>query len=252
MDEDHKLGSRNHVLIWARPQRAGKGPAPSRTREEIAAVAVSLADADGADAVSMRKVAAALEIGAASLYGYVENKDELYDLMVDWVEGEDGPPPPLSGDWRTDLTGFAHKIRASILKHPWMASIAAARPSFGPNSMTWNEFGLAAMVDLDVGIDDMLIASEILQAFVRGFTSREVADEQALQRAGISSTDRARAVGGWVTSQLGTGNYPQFGRVVVEAALPHADRRHDALFTVALARVLDTLLPVPRDRPPPV
>ena len=80
-------------MIWARPERAAKGPAPSRSRAQIAAAAVQLADDEGLEAVSMRKVAAALGIGAASLYRYIESKDELYELMVDHVEGEDGPLP---------------------------------------------------------------------------------------------------------------------------------------------------------------
>src|SRR6202167_3531352 len=97
-------GSREHTVIWARPERAAKGPAPSRSRAQIATAAVELADAEGLEAVSMRRVATALGIGAASLYRYLESKDELYDLMVDHVEGEDGPPPPLTGDWRADLS----------------------------------------------------------------------------------------------------------------------------------------------------
>ncbi|MCW6007251.1 TetR/AcrR family transcriptional regulator, partial [Micromonospora sp. CPCC 205371] len=139
-------------LIWARPERAAKGPAPSKSRRQIAAIAVALADAEGVEAVSMRKVAAALEVGTASLYGYVDSKDELYDLMVDWVEGEDGPPPSLSGDWSSDLSWLAHRIRGSILRHPWTASITAGRPNFGPTCLAWIEYGLAAMDDLGLSI----------------------------------------------------------------------------------------------------
>ena len=66
-------------MIWARPRALPKGPAPSRSRAQIAASAVELADAEGLEAVSMRRVAMMLGIGAASLYRYLESKDELYD-----------------------------------------------------------------------------------------------------------------------------------------------------------------------------
>jgi AcrR family transcriptional regulator len=55
-------------------------------------VAVALADAEGPEAVSMRRLAKALDVGTTSLYGYVDSKDELYDLMVDRVEGKERSP----------------------------------------------------------------------------------------------------------------------------------------------------------------
>ena len=69
-------------VIWERPERAGRGPAPSLSRDEIAASAVTLADTQGIEAVSMRALAVELGVGAASLYRYVARKDELIDLMV--------------------------------------------------------------------------------------------------------------------------------------------------------------------------
>jgi len=230
-------------LIWARPERAAKGPAPSKSRRQIAAVAVALADTEGIEAVSMRKVAAALEVGTASLYGYVDSKDELYDLMVDWVEGEDGPPPSLSGDWRSDLSGLAHRIRDSILRHPWMASITAGRPNFGPNSLAWIEYGLAAMDDLGLSIDEMLIASEVLQAFVRGFALRELAEQQALRRSGLNAAEWGRVLGPYMESVQESGRYPQFTRVVQDARVPHVANRQELMFTTGLSHILDSLLP---------
>jgi AcrR family transcriptional regulator len=230
-------------LIWDRPERAAKGPAPSRSRRQIAAVAVALADAEGLEAVSMRKVATALELGTTSLYGYVDSKDELYDLMVDWVEGEDGPPPPLSGDCRGNLSRLAHRIRGSILRHPWMASITAGRPNFGPNSLAWIEFGLAAMDDLGLTIDEMLIASEVLQAFVRGFALRELAEQQALRRTGLNADEWGRVLGPYMKSVEKSGRYPRFTRVVQDARVPHAENRQEVIFTTGLGRILDSLLP---------
>ncbi|MCP2341034.1 TetR/AcrR family transcriptional regulator [Actinomadura rupiterrae] len=229
--------------IWARPERAAKGPAPSRSRRQIAEAAVALADAEGMEAVSMRKVAAELQVAATALYNYIGSKDELYDLMVDWVEGEDGPPPEPSGQWRTDLSTLAHRVRGSILRHPWMASVAAGRPSFGPNSLAWMEYGLAAMGDLGLDIDEILIANEILQAFVRGFAAREIAERQALQRAGLDAGDWQRALGPYIESVLERGDHPWLARVVRDADVPHAENRQDLTFARGLDRVLDGLLP---------
>lgn len=73
-------------VIWARPERAGRGPKPAFSRADIAAAAVRIADAEGLDAVSMRKVAAELGCGTMSLYNYVPRKEDLHELMLDAVE----------------------------------------------------------------------------------------------------------------------------------------------------------------------
>ena len=235
--------SREHTVIWARPERAAKGPAPSRSRAQIAAAAVRLADDKGLEAVSMRKVAATLGIGAASLYRYIESKDELYELMVDHVEGEDGPPPPLTGDWRADLSTFARKTRGAIHRHPWMASLAAGRPTFGPNSLAWAEHGLAALDGLGLSIDEMLMAGEILRAFVRGYVIGELAEQQALQRAGLTMDQWMRALGPYMMSVLDRGEHPLLTRVIMDADTPHAQDRDDLVFTTGLERILDGIVP---------
>jgi AcrR family transcriptional regulator len=240
---ERKSSSRPRELVWARAERAAKGPASSVSRRQIAAAAVALADAEGLEAVSMRKVAAALGIGTASLYGYVGSKDEIYDLMVDRVEGEDGPPPPLSGDRRADLTVLAHRILGSIRRHPWMAGVAAGRPAFGPNSLAWVEYGLAALDDRGLTIDEMLVASEILQAFVRGFAIRELAEQQALRRAGLDAHEWGRVLGPYLDSVEQSGRYPRFIRVVREAHVPHAGDRQEVIFTTGLTSILDSLPP---------
>ncbi|NUR05314.1 MAG: TetR/AcrR family transcriptional regulator, partial [Streptomyces sp.] len=75
-------------VIWARPERTGRGPKPAFTRADIAAAAVKVADEGGLDAVSMRHVAAELGCGTMSLYNYVPRKEDLYELMVDAISGE--------------------------------------------------------------------------------------------------------------------------------------------------------------------
>jgi hypothetical protein len=180
---------------------------------------------------------------SASLYGYVSSKDEMYDLMVDWVDGEDGPPPAPSGNLRSDLFGLAHRIRRSILRHPWMTSVAAGRPNFGPNSLAWHEYGLAVMDDRGLTIDEMLVANEILQSFVRGFTTRELAEQQALQRAGLDADAWRRAMRPYTEAIEKSGRYPRFTRVVRDAHLPHAPDRQELIFSSGLNYILDSLTP---------
>ncbi len=235
--------SDEHTVIWARPERAAKGPAPSRSRSQIAAVAVALADGEGLEAVSMRRVAMVLGIGAASLYRYIESKDELYDLMVDYSTGEGGPPPALTGDWRADLSGLAHRTRQLIHRHPWMASLTAGRPTFGPNSLAWAEHSLAAIDGLGLSIDEMFMTGEILQAFVRGYVIGELSEEQALRRAGLTRDQWMDALGPYMMSVMERGEHPLLARVMIDADTPHAEDHNDLVFAAGLERILDGLVP---------
>src|SRR5215470_1669238 len=74
--------------IWTRPERSARGPSPEHSRAEIASAGVTLADASGLGAVTMRSAAAAIGTAPASLYRYVATRDELVELMADQVYGE--------------------------------------------------------------------------------------------------------------------------------------------------------------------
>ena len=74
--------------IWTRPERSARGPSPEHSRAEIASAGITLADASGLGAVTMRSVAAAIGTAPASLYRYVATRDELVELMADQVYGE--------------------------------------------------------------------------------------------------------------------------------------------------------------------
>src|SRR5882757_11529334 len=110
-------------VIWARPERAGRGPRPAHSRADIAAAAVRIADAEGLDGVSMRHVAAELGCGTMSLYNYVPRKEDLYELMVDAFSGEYDLPEQPSGDWRANMLMVAVQARALIHRHPWLPGL---------------------------------------------------------------------------------------------------------------------------------
>src|ERR1700712_1908477 len=102
---------------WGRKQRPGRGPRPELTLERIVAAGVALADADGIQAVSMSKVAAALGTGAMSLYRYVSGKDELLVLMVDAAFGEPPLRPVEPSGWRAGLTWWARTQLEAMNRH---------------------------------------------------------------------------------------------------------------------------------------
>jgi AcrR family transcriptional regulator len=134
-------------LIWTRPPKE-KRERP--TREAIVAAATDLADTRGLDAVSIRRIAAALSTRPMDLYGYFARKDELIDLMADQAVAAavlDEIPP----DWRDALAAIAHALRAVCLAHPWVVTAAGRQPLIGPNVIRHVEQSLQATAAL--GLD---------------------------------------------------------------------------------------------------
>src|SRR4051812_5474668 len=96
------------ALVWERAEPAVRAAPSPLSRDTIVRAAIAMADADGLEAVSLRKVGAALDAGPMRLYGYVDTKEELLELMVDAVYGETAFEAPRDGDWRDALRSSAH------------------------------------------------------------------------------------------------------------------------------------------------
>src|ERR1700755_1415038 len=106
--------------IWARHYAEAAGPQPL-SREAILAAAVEIADTEGLEAVSIRRLATKLSARPMSLYSHIERKGDLIDLMVDEVMGGSVLPGPVpSDDWRDDLRRIAQRTRENTRAHPWM------------------------------------------------------------------------------------------------------------------------------------
>jgi AcrR family transcriptional regulator len=239
------MTSHHHGVIWDRPERAARGPAPSLSREEITAAAVALADSQGIDAVSMRTLAVQLGVGAASLYRYVDRKDELIDLMVDAVMGDD-LQFELRGDWREDLRSFARGLRAMTLRHPWVAVHGAGRRNLGPHTARRYEEVLGAIDGLGLDIDEMLVMVETLDAFIRGRALDELSEQESARRSGLDQEAWMKVQTPYVESLIESGRFPLLTRVVLDARSPHDPDRLEHGFDLGLERVLDglaTMLP---------
>ena len=140
--------ARSMDLLWGRRPKPTRGPTATLTVEAIVRAAIDLADRDGLDALSMRRVADVLGVGTMTLYTHVPGKGELLDLMLDTVYGEiaDEPAPSVVGDgaagWRAALESGARRQWALHERHPWTLYIASSRAVLGPNELTAYEGAL--------------------------------------------------------------------------------------------------------------
>lgn len=183
------------------------------------------------------------------MYRYVARKDDLIGLMIDAVEGEDGGPAALTGDWRRDLRAVAQRARATIHRHPWVAVLAAGRSSLGPNGFALVEHSLSAIAELGLEIDEMLVMIGTLRAFVRGYTLGGLAEQETIRRSGLDREPWMAASAPYMLQIITDGKYPQVARLILDAEIPHAADREERGFALGLERVLDGLaanLPRPR------
>lgn len=206
----------------------------------IARAGIQLADAEGLDAVSMRRVAALLGSGTMSLYRHVSSRDDLLALMTDEVFSG-VPELPRSGRWRDDLEAVAALIRDVTLRHPWLAGRSVPRLGLGPNLLRMLESTLAVVDGYGLSVDQSLDVLGTLQAFVQGCVQEEVAEQDARQRTTLTKAEAQRSQEAEIRRIVDSGAYPHVSRVVIESA-EDADVR--AVFARRLAYVLDGLAPV--------
>jgi AcrR family transcriptional regulator len=223
------------TVIWwddKRPPRRGRAPELA----DIVQAAVALADADGIEAVSLRRVASMVGSGTATFYRVLNNRDELLDHMVDVVLGRHLPPAP-SGEWRDDLAVVARNRRTMLTAHPWLGVHLAGRPAIGPNALTHHDRALAAAASYADDPTATSSAVETTLAYVLGATAREQAEKQVELRSGLTDGQWHTAVAPYLQQALDTGAYPHL-KQMVEAA---ADLDPDTRFERGLSCVLDGL-----------
>lgn len=226
-------------VIWARPERAGRGPKPAYSRADIAAAAVRIADGGGLDAVSMRHVAAELGCGTMSLYNYVPRKEDLYELMVDAVSGEHEGWEP-SGDWRADMVRVAHQTRTLMHRHPWLPRLMSPVYGFSPNALRYLEHCLACLdpVEASYGMKMQLVG--MLNGVVTMYVANELATAERSRSLPWSEEQENAVRIAYLGSQIAGGAYPRMAAAFMEDPGP-IDL--DAVFDMALSKVLDAFDP---------
>lgn len=218
------------MVVWERPEPPERPVPAPLSRERIVRAAIKLADADGLDAVSLRKVAAALDVGPMRLYGYLATKDELLDLMVDAAYAEIRP----AGDgWRAVLRSLAETTRQAVHQHEWLADLIGGRPALGPHALARGEAVMAALDGVDVDLVMPVVTA--VDAYVTGAVRREIAERRAERATGMDLPQWQATLGPYLERTFATGRFPALATVVRDAA--HLDA--DETFRTGLDFVLD-------------
>ncbi len=146
-------------------------------RERVLVTAVALADRDGADALSMRRLANELDVVPMALYKHVANKDELLDGMLDVVVAE--IDPPLTGtDWKTAIRARILSARQALLRHPWASRVMESRTRPTPTVMAYMDSMIGMFLDGGFSIDLTHHIAHTLGSRLLGF-SQELFNDQA-------------------------------------------------------------------------
>lgn len=194
------------------------------------AAAIRLADGDGLDAVTMRRVAAEIGAGAMSLYTYVPDREHLIDLMVDVVAGEP-ELPELTGDWRADLYALAAMQRDLMHRHAWLPGALAGRGLAGRNLLGYLEHGLAALESTGLPGATRMTLIGLLTGFVGSYVTSE-------QTGAATGEEQAAQIGAAVAS----GDFPRLAGVVAEGggAAPTFDRVADWVISGLVRQARDS------------
>ena len=228
-----------------RREQRDKGPRRLRglSREDIVATAIGIADAEGTEAVSMRRIARDLQVGAMSLYWHVESKDELHQLMLERLHGEIEAPEP-SGDWRADLAAYARNYRAALHRHPWAIDFLGAGPPSGPNDARNADRLLGALDGLGLDLTTAMWALLTVGTHVTGAALREIQEirwHRAADEARAEMTDEEADAARQEFARMirGSGRYPHLTKIFDADIDPDAPQTQDARFEFGLACVLD-------------
>jgi AcrR family transcriptional regulator len=232
--------ARSIELLWGTRARPPRGPRPGRTLDQVVAAAVAIADAEGLDGLSMRRVAQRLGIGTMSLYRYVPGKAELLDVMVDRVSAETDRPDDLPGGWRPRLEHVARENRRLCERHPWLLHVFPGRPPLGPGVIAKYDHELRAVEGVgltDVEMDSVLA---LILGYVRAATSSLLESAKLLERTGQTDDQWWTALAPLLEKVFDPARYPVAARVgaaAVEQYQGAFDPEH--AFEFGLQRVLD-------------
>jgi AcrR family transcriptional regulator len=235
---------RDEAFAERRRSRIGREVRPrvNLDVDQIVDAAMAIADREGPDAMTMRKIAAELGVGVMSLYWYVPTKRDLEALVLERLMVESSPPNEPTGDWRKDLASIAYAARANILRHEWMVDFFSSASftsleRFGHGFLRHIENSIRMTESLPLDFLTKLTIISTLEDFTRGATVEEIVNRRRWEAAGMSHDEFQRQMTPRLEELFSQSSYP-----LVEMFMAYDDdeiSNPDARFEMGLQLLLD-------------
>ncbi|KIR65869.1 MULTISPECIES: TetR/AcrR family transcriptional regulator [Micromonospora] len=241
--------ARSLAILWRTREPASRSAGPGLSVDRIVRAAIEIADAEGIDALTMRRVSEALGAGTMSVYTYVPGKAELLDVMVDTLYGEMSRPADVPGGWRARLEQIARENLRLYRAHPWLLRAETSRPVLGPNLLAKYDYELGAVAD--IGLDDVEMDAvlTLVLGHVRSAARAELDVVNLERETGMTDGQWWQSHAPWLERFMKSGSYPTAARVGTAAGEAHgAAYGPEHAFEFGLQRVLDGISVVVADR----
>ncbi|MGH3259359.1 MAG: TetR/AcrR family transcriptional regulator [Streptosporangiaceae bacterium] len=220
------------VSLWELPERGARGPKPRHDRAAIASAAVRIADAEGLEGLTMRRVASELGMATMTLYNYLPTKDHLAQLVIDKLAAEYSYPQDLPADKRPAIVELARQAREISRRHPWLARLMQLPYPPGPNGLRYLDYflGLLDGSSLDTGAKLEVIA------LISGFATMYGALQATLDQQGVSGGQHAAMHSRAFARAAASGQYPHLAAALATAG---PARGEDAIFESSVMYLIE-------------
>ncbi len=222
-------------LMWGVQREPGRGPKRALSVERIVEAAIELADEEGLETLSIRRVADRLGVGAMSLYTYVPGKAELIELMVDAALGEAEKPGDREGGWRAGLELYAREGWKLYHRHPWMLQVPFSRGLLGPNQAASLDSVLRVVSGIGLTDGEMVAVFSTVAGYVQGAARTSVETARTEWTSEISDVEWWTTYGTLLADYIDPGRYPTLANIQDWGIFDEAD----AGFEFGLQRILD-------------
>lgn len=189
VDEDYGTPEARRILqlMWDPPQpTVTRGPRPRLTLADVVTAGVAVADTEGLEALSMRKVAARLKVGAMSLYTYVPGRSELIELMIDHIYSE-LELPDTTATWQHQVETWARATWALYHAHPWILDHNMAQMPVGPHILDFDEALYAAISRAGVAPARNNMIKTLITSSLFGTARTWISDAEHARHQGVSA-----------------------------------------------------------------
>src|SRR2546428_11096563 len=208
------------------------------TRDRLLRTAISLADRDGIESLSMRRLGQKLGVEAMSLYNHVRSKEDMLDGMVDVVFSEIDLPA-TGADWRTAMRTRAISARQILLRHPWAIGLMESRATPGPATLRHHDSVLGSLRTAGFSSDMAAHAYSILDGYIYGFTLTEL----TLPFSNSEGSAGGGEIAGNILEGFRPNEYPHLAEMAVDRAMKPGYNYGDE-FEFGLDLILDGIMRV--------